>query len=109
MTDDLHTFGGNSAAMLKSYVDRIERIQDDKDALAADIRELKAEARVNGFDVPALTAVLALRRKRQKYTEAEWAEREALIDLYVGALGDDPAVAAAEADATIAKRKAGAS
>ena len=68
---------------LKSIVDRIERLEEEKQALADDIKEVYAEAKGNGFDAPTLRQVVRLR----KQDTAERMEREALLDLYLHALG----------------------
>jgi uncharacterized protein (UPF0335 family) len=68
---------------LKSIVERIERLEEEKKALADDIREVFAEAKANGFDVKTLRKVISLR----KQDKTERAEQEALLDLYLHALG----------------------
>ena len=68
---------------LRQFVDRIERLEEEKAALAADIKEVYAEARANGFDTKILRKVIRI--KAQDRTERQ--EEEALIDLYLHALG----------------------
>ena len=68
---------------LKSIVERIERLEEEKRALADDIKEVFAEAKGNGFDVKVLRTVIRLRK--QDKTERQ--EQEALLDLYLHALG----------------------
>jgi uncharacterized protein (UPF0335 family) len=68
---------------LKSIVDRIERLTEEKKGLAEDIREIYAEAKANGFDTKVLRQVIALRDKDL----AERQEQEAIMDLYLEALG----------------------
>ena len=68
---------------LKSVVERIERLEEEKKALADDIREVFAEAKGNGFDTKVLRTVIRLRK--QDKTERQ--EQEALLDLYLHALG----------------------
>ena len=77
--------GDNSTApeLLRSLTERIERLMDEKDALAGDIKEIFIEANSNGFDVRALRAVIRLKRADQ----TALAEHEALIELYKKALG----------------------
>ncbi|MFQ5784233.1 MAG: DUF2312 domain-containing protein [Alphaproteobacteria bacterium] len=75
--------GGIAAGQLKSLIERIERLEDEKAALAADIREVYAEAKGHGFDVRTLRQVVRLRRLDLQ----DRAEREALLDLYKSALG----------------------
>ncbi len=76
---------------LKSIVERIERLEEEKHALAEDIKEVYAEAKGNGFDTKIVRKVISLR----KQDAAERSEQEALLDLYMHALG--MAVAPAEA------------
>lgn len=71
---------------LKQIVERIERLEDEKKAISADIAEVKAEAKANGFDVKIINAVIRLRKK----DEAERQEEEALLDVYLAALGMTP-------------------
>jgi uncharacterized protein (UPF0335 family) len=70
-------------AKLKSFVERIEKLEEEKKAIADDIREVYAEAKGDGFDVKALRAVIRMYRQDR----AERQEYEALIDLYRDALG----------------------
>lgn len=55
------SIGNNSAQQLRSYVERIERLNDDKAAILADIKEVKAEAKANGFDPTILSEVVKIR------------------------------------------------
>ncbi|WP_108459171.1 DUF2312 domain-containing protein [Devosia naphthalenivorans] len=68
---------------LRSIIERIERLEGEKQELSADIKEVKAEAKGNGFDVRIINTILRLRRMDQN----ERLEQEALLDLYMGALG----------------------
>ena len=68
---------------LKSIVERIEHLEEEKKAIAGDIRDVYAEAKGNGYDVAALRAVIRL-RKQDKH---ERAEQEALVETYLHALG----------------------
>jgi uncharacterized protein (UPF0335 family) len=70
--------GGETAARLRSFVDRIERLEEEKAALTADIREVYSEAKGVGFDVRTLRQVVKLR----KLDQAERREQEELLDLY---------------------------
>lgn len=76
--------GNNSQAEIKSIVARIEKLEEDKSAIAADIKEIYVEAKSNGFDVAALRAVIRARREDTPKREA----REAIIETYLAALGD---------------------
>ena len=68
---------------LKNFVERIENLAGEKDALANDIREVYGEAKATGFDTKILRRVIALR----KMDRDERLEQETLIDLYLSALG----------------------
>lgn len=76
-------FGGIAADRLRSIVDRIERLEEERKALGDDIKDVKAEAKSAGFDVAVLNALLRLRKKEA----AEVEEQETLLDLYRRALG----------------------
>ncbi|MEK9829009.1 MAG: DUF2312 domain-containing protein [Rhodospirillales bacterium] len=75
--------GGITAEQLRSYIERIERLEEEKAAIAADVREVYAEAKSNGFDVKIMRQVLRLR----KLDHDDRSEQEALLDLYKRALG----------------------
>lgn len=68
---------------LRAFVERIERMEEEKAAIAADIREIYAEAKGNGFDSRVLRQIV----RERKQDANERAEREALLDLYRSALG----------------------
>lgn len=68
---------------LKSVVERIERLEEEKAALSADIKEVYAEAKGNGFDVKILRKVVAIR----KLDAAERSTEEEMLDLYLSAVG----------------------
>jgi uncharacterized protein (UPF0335 family) len=68
---------------LKSIVERVERLEEEKTALSGDIKEVYAEAKGNGFDTKIVRQVVRLRK--MDTTERE--ERDALLDLYMSALG----------------------
>lgn len=74
--------GGIAAAKLKSFVERIERLETEKSELAADIREVYAEAKGNGFDTKIMRQVIKLR----KMEEPDRREQDELLDLYRRAL-----------------------
>jgi uncharacterized protein (UPF0335 family) len=74
--------GGIAAQRLRSFIERIERLEEEKAALAADIREVYAEAKGDGFDVKTMRQIVRLR----KLDSADRAEQEALLDLYKAAL-----------------------
>src|SRR5215468_7438449 len=68
---------------LKSIVERIEHLEEEKKAISGDIRDVYAEAKGNGYDVTALRTVIRL-RKQDKH---ERAEQEAILETYLHALG----------------------
>lgn len=74
---------GIAGEQLRQFVARIERLEEEKAALAADIREVYAEAKGNGFDTKVLRQVVRLR----KIDAAERQEFEAVLELYMEALG----------------------
>ena len=75
---------GIAAGQLKALIQRIERLEEEKTALGADIREIYAEAKANGFDPKIMRQVVRLR----KLDKSDRQEQEALLDLYLHALGD---------------------
>ena len=74
---------GMAAARLRSIVERIERLEEERKALAGDIRDIFAEAKSAGFEMGALREVLLRRRREPAAVE----ERETLVELYSRALG----------------------
>jgi uncharacterized protein (UPF0335 family) len=78
--------GGIAGDRLKSFVERIERLEEEKRAIVEDIREVFIEAKGVGFDVTIMREVLKLRRMDKDDLD----EREALIDVYQRALGMIP-------------------
>ena len=74
---------GIASEQLASYIERIERLVVEKEHLQADIKQVKAEAKAVGFDIPTINALLKLR----KMEDHEREEHEALLDIYKAALG----------------------
>ncbi len=70
-------------SQIRSIVERIERLEEEKKAIADDIKEVYAEAKSNGFDTKTLRKVVTLRKKDR----AEREEEEAMLDLYLNAMG----------------------
>ena len=68
---------------LRSFIERIERLEEEKKALADDIREVYSEAKGTGFDTKVMRQVVRLR----KMESADRQEQEAMLDLYLSALG----------------------
>ena len=71
------------ADRLKSFVERIEKLEEEKKAIGADIRDVYSEAKGVGFDVKTMRQVVRLR----KMDSAEREEQESLLDVYKQALG----------------------
>jgi uncharacterized protein (UPF0335 family) len=68
---------------LKAFVERIEKLEEEKKAISDDIRDVYAEAKANGFDVKALRQIIKLR----KIETTEREEQEAILETYMHALG----------------------
>jgi uncharacterized protein (UPF0335 family) len=90
MADDT-TFDASSDVLtataqgrLRSIIERLERLDEDKQAVMADMKEVFAEAKGEGYDVKVLRKVLSLR----KQDKAKRQEEEAIMDLYLSALGE---------------------
>lgn len=75
--------GGIAADRLRSFVERIERLEEEKAALAADIREVYSEAKGTGYDVKILRQIVRLR----KMDVSDRQEQEEILDVYKRALG----------------------
>ena len=89
MADDASFDGGpdilNATAQgrLRTIIERLERLEEDKQAVMTDMKEVFAEAKGEGYDVKVLRKVLRLR----KQDKAKRQEEEAILDLYLSALG----------------------
>jgi len=80
MTEMGHNSGNDQ---LRSIIARVERLEEEKAALAADIKEVYAEAKGNGFDTKTIRQIIRIR----KQVAAERQEQEAMLDVYMHALG----------------------
>jgi uncharacterized protein (UPF0335 family) len=78
--------GGIAGDRLKSFIERIERLEEEKKALQEDIKEVFAEAKGTGFDVKIIRQILKIR----KMDKDDLDEQEALLDVYKRALGMIP-------------------
>jgi uncharacterized protein (UPF0335 family) len=67
---------------LRSFIERVERLEEERTALSADIREVYAEAKGTGFDVKIMRQVVRMR----KLDKADFQEQEAILDLYLTAM-----------------------
>lgn len=85
MTDDITTETAQTIAVgqLRSFIERIERLEEEKSTIGDDIKEVYAEAKGSGFDTKAVRTLIRLRKKE----EHERQEEEAMIQLYMDALG----------------------
>ena len=77
------TVGGIAADRLRSIVERIERLEEERKALSSDIKDIYAEAKSAGFDVKVLRQLIRIRKQEA----AEVEEQETLLDVYRRALG----------------------
>jgi uncharacterized protein (UPF0335 family) len=75
--------GGVSSAQLKSFIERVERLEEEKAAVAEQIREVFGEAKGMGFDIKIIRQVIKIRKMETQ----ERLEQEELLDLYLSALG----------------------
>lgn len=74
--------GGIAAGQLRSLIERIERLEEEKKVMLTDIKEVYAEAKGNGFDPKIMRQVVRLR----KIERAERQEQDALLELYLAAV-----------------------
>jgi uncharacterized protein (UPF0335 family) len=72
-----------AAHQLRSFIERVERLEEEKAALAADIREVYSEAKGQGFDTKIMRQIIRLR----KMDKADYQEQAAILQLYKDALG----------------------
>ena len=78
---------------IRAFIERIERLEEEKASIAGDIKEVYAEAKGNGFDTKVLRKIVSIRKQDHN----ERMEQEALLELYLTALG----MAAAPSDAEL--------
>ncbi|EPY00992.1 DUF2312 domain-containing protein [Magnetospirillum fulvum] len=76
--------GGIAADALRQFVDRIERLEDEKKGLSDDIKDVYGQAKSQGFDVKVLRKIISLRKKDRQERE----EEEQILALYLAALGE---------------------
>lgn len=82
MSDEIDTLGATAQSKLKSFIERAERLNEDKAAVASDFKELIAELKGEGFDARIFRKVLRLRAT----DAAKRSEEEALVELYMSAI-----------------------
>lgn len=83
MSDIGHNSGEVNASHLRAFIERIERMEEEKRAIATDIKEIYVEAKSNGFDTKIIRKIVALRRQDHEKRR----EEETVMDLYKNALG----------------------
>ena len=81
--DSSNQIGGIAAEALRQFIERIERLEEEKKALSADIKDVYSQAKSQGFDVKIIRKIISLRRMEDQERE----EIEQLVDLYKAALG----------------------
>jgi|TARA_A100001391_G_scaffold159704_2_gene118208 uncharacterized protein (UPF0335 family) len=74
---------GIARDQLRAFIERIERLEEEKKAIADDIKEVYAEAKGSGFDIKVMRQIVRIRKQDHN----ERAEQEAILDLYLHALG----------------------
>jgi uncharacterized protein (UPF0335 family) len=87
MADDassIDVLSATAQGQLKAIVERIERLEEDKAAVMTDLKEVYLEAKGNGYDVKILRKVVRIR----KQDRAKRQEEEAILDLYLSAIGE---------------------
>jgi uncharacterized protein (UPF0335 family) len=80
---ETEAIGGNAKEQLRSIVERVERLEEEKKTLAEDVRGIYTEAKGNGYDVKALRTIVRLRKQDAN----EQAEQETILETYMQALG----------------------
>lgn len=81
--DDTPTTGNIAADRLRSIIERIERLEEERKALASDIKDIRSEAKSAGFDVAVINQLIKIRKQDADDVE----EQETLLDVYRRALG----------------------
>ena len=76
--------GPVAADELRLLIERIERLEEEKKAIADDIKDVFGEAKARGYDTKAMRKIVQIRRKKRE----EFQEEEAILDLYLSALGE---------------------
>lgn len=84
MSDENSQIGGIAAEALKQFIERIERLEEEKAAIAADVKDVYAQAKSQGFETKAVRQIIKLRKKDRQERE----EEQAILDLYLAAIGE---------------------
>lgn len=82
--DESDAIGAVARDQIRAFVARIERLEEEKAGIAADIKEVYAEAKSFGYDTKVLRKVISIRKQDRHERE----EMEALLELYLGAIGE---------------------
>jgi uncharacterized protein (UPF0335 family) len=82
-TETVPASSGVNAGNLRAFIERIERLEEEKKALADDVKDVYAEAKGNGFDVKIMRRIVAIRKQDADKRR----EEEEILDLYMAALG----------------------
>jgi uncharacterized protein (UPF0335 family) len=77
------TPGDNAKEQIRSIIERVERLEEEKAAIASDIKDVFTEAKGNGFDCKALRTIVRMR----KQDAGERAEQETILETYMQAMG----------------------
>lgn len=80
--NEIAKLGGNAAKAVKSYIERVERLREDRAAINADISEVMKEAKGAGFNTKAIRRVISDRARAAKLTQEQWEAEENDYDLY---------------------------
>ena len=88
-TKEHNVVGGVAADQLKSIIDRVEKLEEEKSGIAADIKDVFAEAKGNGFDTDTIKAIIKVRKLDAQTRE----EKQYTFDTYCRALGMAPLLA----------------
>jgi uncharacterized protein (UPF0335 family) len=83
---DTADIGDNARNQLRSFVERIERLDEEKKTIADDIKDVYGEAKAHGYDTKVLRKVISIRKQDQN----DRLEQEAILDTYLHALGMAP-------------------
>ncbi|SDR15889.1 DUF2312 domain-containing protein [Pseudovibrio sp. Tun.PSC04-5.I4] len=75
--------GGVAVDQLRTFIERVERLEEEKKVISDDIKDVYAEAKGNGFDVKVMRKIVSLRKRKPHERE----EEESILDLYLHALG----------------------
>jgi uncharacterized protein (UPF0335 family) len=83
MSDIGHNSTNVNASHLRAFIERVERLEEEKRSIATDIKKIFVEAKGNGFDTKIMRKIVALRRQDSEKRR----EEETILDLYKNALG----------------------